>query len=83
VGSTKSMHGHLLGATAGLEAILTIMAMQEGVVPPNINIDEFDDGVALKPETINTEPLEKEINVALSNSFGFGGHNSTVVLKKV
>jgi 3-oxoacyl-[acyl-carrier-protein] synthase II len=83
VGSTKSMHGHLLGATAALEAILTINAMNEGVVPPNINIDEFDDQVALKPETINTEPVEKEIKVALSNSFGFGGHNSTVVFKKI
>ncbi len=83
VGSTKSMHGHLLGATAALEAILSIKAMNEGIVPPNINIDDFDDGVALKESTINTEPVEKAINVVLSNSFGFGGHNSTVVLKKI
>jgi 3-oxoacyl-[acyl-carrier-protein] synthase II len=83
VGSTKSMHGHLLGATAALEAILTIKAMNEGVVPPNINIEEFDDGVALKPETINTEAIEKDITVAMSNSFGFGGHNSTIILKKI
>lgn len=83
VGSTKGMHGHLLGATAALEAILCVQAIQEGIIPPNINIDEFDPGVALKPETINTQPLEKKVNVALSNSFGFGGHNSTIVLKSV
>jgi 3-oxoacyl-[acyl-carrier-protein] synthase II len=83
VGSTKGMHGHLLGATAALEAILCIKAMEEGIVPPNINIEEFDTNVALKPETINRTPIEKPLNIVLSNSFGFGGHNSTVVLKKV
>ncbi len=81
-GSTKGMHGHLLGATAAVEAILCIKAMQDSVVPPNINIDEFDTNVALKKETINTVPIEKPVNVALSNSFGFGCHNSTIVLKK-
>ena len=82
VGSTKSMHGHLLGATAALEAILCIKAINDGIVPPNINIDEFDSQIALKEETINKTPVEKNIDVVLSNSFGFGGHNSTVVLKK-
>jgi 3-oxoacyl-[acyl-carrier-protein] synthase II len=83
VGSTKSLHGHLLGATAGLEAILTLMAMKDGFVPGNINIDEFDTDVALKPETINQKPIEKKIKYALSNSFGFGGHNSTIVLGQI
>jgi len=83
VGSTKSLHGHLLGATAGLEAILTLMAMNDNLVPANSNIDEFDTDVALKPETINQKPIEKDIQIALSNSFGFGGHNSTIVLRKV
>lgn len=82
VGSTKSMHGHLLGATAALEAILCIQAINNSLVPANINIDEFDPKVALKEETINTEAVEKPVRVAVSNSFGFGGHNSTVVLKK-
>jgi len=82
VGSTKSMHGHLLGATAALEAILSICAIQESLVPPNINIDEFDPKVALDASVINTKPISKTINYALSNSFGFGGHNSTVVLKR-
>ena len=82
VGSTKGMHGHLLGATAGLEAVICVRAIQEGLVPPNINIEDFDTEVALKSETINRSPLEKELNVVLSNSFGFGGHNSTAVFKK-
>ncbi len=82
VGSTKSMHGHLLGATAGLEAIICVEAIRHSLVPQNINIENFDTDVALKPETINRKPVEKELNLVLSNSFGFGGHNSTVVLKK-
>jgi 3-oxoacyl-[acyl-carrier-protein] synthase II len=83
VGSTKSMHGHLLGATAALEAILCVCAIRDGMVPPNINLDNFDPAVALKPEVINTKPVKKEIRYALSNSFGFGGHNSSIILKKV
>ncbi len=83
VGSTKSMHGHLLGATAGLEAILCVSAMHHNLVPPNINIDNFDPKVALSPTVINTKPISKDIKIALSNSFGFGGHNSTIVLRKI
>ena len=83
VGSTKSMHGHLLGATAGLEAILCICAIRDGLVPPNINLDNFDPQVALKPAVINTVPVKKELNYVLSNSFGFGGHNSSIILKRI
>ncbi|MBN1798757.1 MAG: beta-ketoacyl-ACP synthase II [Spirochaetales bacterium] len=81
VGSTKSMHGHLLGATAGLEAIICAMAVKENIVPPNINV--FNQDPEIKLTCINTEPVEKEVKYALSNSFGFGGHNSTVVLGKI
>ncbi|MBN2351944.1 MAG: beta-ketoacyl-ACP synthase II [Spirochaetales bacterium] len=81
VGSTKSMHGHLLGATAGVEAIICIKAMEEGLVPPNINIDNLDPGISLT--CINREPVRTEVKVALSNSFGFGGHNSTLLLRKM
>jgi 3-oxoacyl-[acyl-carrier-protein] synthase II len=81
VGSTKSYHGHLLGATAGLEAIITAMALREGIVPANINIFERDP--ALPPVQLPTEQVEKPIRAALSNSFGFGGHNSSLVLGKV
>ncbi len=81
VGSTKSMHGHLLGATAGLEAILCAKAIQESKIPANINIENLDPEIPLK--CINTKLIEKEVKVAMSNSFGFGGHNSTLILKKI
>lgn len=81
VGSTKSMHGHLLGATAGLEAILCAMAVKENIIPPNINV--FNQDPEIKLTCINSEPVEKQVKYALSNSFGFGGHNSTIVLGKI
>ncbi len=81
VGSTKSYHGHLLGATAALEAIITIKAMENGKVPANLNLENQDPEITLN--CINKEIVEKNINVALSNSFGFGGHNSTLVFKKI
>ncbi len=81
VGSTKSMHGHLLGATAGLEAIICAMSVKENIIPPNINL--FNQDPEIKLTCINTEPIEKEVKYALSNSFGFGGHNSTIVLGKI
>ncbi len=81
VGSTKSYHGHLLGATAALEAIITIKAMENGKVPANLNLENQDPEITLN--CLNKEIVEKDINVAISNSFGFGGHNSTLVFKKI
>jgi len=81
VGSTKSYHGHLLGATAGLEAIITAMALKDGVVPANINIFERDP--ELPQVELPTEAVKKPMKAALSNSFGFGGHNSSLILGKV
>lgn len=78
VGSTKSYHGHLLGATAGLEAIIAAMALRRGIVPANINIFERDP--QLPPVFLPTEPIERKMKAALSNSFGFGGHNSSLIL---
>tara|TARA_B100000795_G_scaffold269233_1_gene258025 strand:- start:1644 stop:2885 length:1242 start_codon:yes stop_codon:yes gene_type:complete len=78
---TKSMTGHLLGAAGAIEAIATIMALKENIVPPTINtenIDEFAKGFDL---TIG-QAKYKELNYALSNTFGFGGHVATVLLKK-
>jgi 3-oxoacyl-[acyl-carrier-protein] synthase II len=76
--STKSMTGHLLGATGALEAAITLMAMEHGVIPPTIN-NEFPD-----PECdLNCAPnvkLEREVDTAITNSFGFGGHNVTLAL---
>ena len=81
VSSTKSVHGHVLGATGAVEAIICVEAIRHGIVPPSINIDRLDPEVPLS--CINTVPIEKDIRVALSNSFGFGGHNSSVVLAKI
>lgn len=81
VSSTKSYHGHVLGATAGVEAIITIQALRNGIVPGNRNIETLDPDCP--PVLLPTEHVEKEISVAASNSFGFGGHNSTLVVGRV
>lgn len=81
VGSTKSMHGHLLGATAGLEAIITALSIRNSVVPANINIENFDEEIPLT--CVNRKNIEKPVKLALSNSFGFGGHNSSLLLGAV
>lgn len=81
VSSTKSYHGHVLGATAGVEAIITINAMRNGLVPANLNIETLDP--ECPPLQLPTEHVEKRIDVAISNSFGFGGHNSSLVLGRV
>ena len=82
ISATKSMTGHLLGAAGAVEAILCIKAIQNSIIPPTINISNLDENI---PAGINivTEPKEKEINIAMSNAFGFGGHNSTVIFRKI
>ncbi len=80
VSSTKSMTGHLLGAAGAVEAIATVLALKEGVIPPTINLDNPDPECDLNYTP--KEAVEKEIKYALSNTFGFGGHNATVVIKK-
>ncbi|TVQ26574.1 MAG: beta-ketoacyl-[acyl-carrier-protein] synthase II [Spirochaetaceae bacterium] len=81
IGSTKSYHGHLLGATAGLEAVLTIMALRHNLVPGNLNLDTPDP--ELPRMKLPTEHVETPLTTALSNSFGFGGHNSSLLLRKL
>lgn len=81
VGSTKSYHGHLLGAAAGLEGIITLQALREGVIPANINL--FNPDPELPPVQLPREIVEKRFDYALSNSFGFGGHNSSLVLGRI
>jgi 3-oxoacyl-[acyl-carrier-protein] synthase II len=79
--STKSMTGHLLGAAGAIEAIFSILAIRDQVAPPTINLDNqaVESAVDLAPNA----KREREINVALSNSFGFGGTNASVIFKKV
>jgi len=79
--STKSMTGHLLGAAGGIEAIFTTLALQQGVVPPTINLDEVDPACS-DLDLVPNEAREQRINVAISNSFGFGGTNGTILLKR-
>ena len=79
--STKSAIGHLLGAAGSVEAIFSLLAMRDNIAPPTINLDNpsVETEINLVPHTA----LKKEINVALSNSFGFGGTNATLVMRKV
>jgi 3-oxoacyl-[acyl-carrier-protein] synthase II len=76
------MTGHLLGAAGAVEAIICIKAIQENIIPATINVSKLDENI---PQGINiiTENKEKPINIAMSNAFGFGGHNSTVIFKKI
>ncbi len=80
ISSTKSSTGHLLGAAGGVEAIASILAIKNGMIPPTINYFTPDPECDLN-YTPN-KPVEREVNVALSNTFGFGGHNATLIFKK-
>ena len=81
VSSTKSMTGHLLGAAGGVEAVLSILAMQHGIVPPTINLENPSEGCDL--DYVPNVPREKKLDVVMSNGFGFGGTNGTLVFRKL
>lgn len=80
VSSTKSMTGHLLGASGAIEAVVCAMSIEDSFVPPTINIQEVGEDLDL--DYVPNQGKEKNIRYALSNSLGFGGHNATIVLKK-
>jgi 3-oxoacyl-[acyl-carrier-protein] synthase II len=82
VSSTKSMHGHCLGAAGGVEAALVAMAIKEQVIPPTINLDELDPECDVVDHVVN-RAREADVRVGLSNGFGFGGHNATIALTRV
>lgn len=82
VSSTKSMHGHMLGATGAIESIACIKTITDGVVAPTINLDNQDEHVANLDYVPHTA-RKKEVTAALTNSFGFGGHNASLIFKKI
>ncbi|KWV11440.1 beta-ketoacyl-ACP synthase II [Xanthomonas translucens] len=81
VSSTKSMTGHLLGAAGGAEAIFSVMALHTGIIPPTINLEEPGEGCDL--DYVPNVAREKKIDVAMSNGFGFGGTNGTLVFRRL
>ena len=83
ISSTKSMTGHLLGATAAVEALACVMAITKGIVPPTINVEELDPQIDPNLNLTIGKAQHREVNVAMSNTFGFGGHNSTIVFRKL
>ncbi|MDQ0232298.1 beta-ketoacyl-ACP synthase II [Metabacillus malikii] len=80
ISSTKSMTGHLLGAAGGVEAIFSILAIKEGIIPPTINYQTPDEDCDL--DYVPNQARTQEVNAVLSNSLGFGGHNATIIFKK-
>ncbi len=82
VSSTKSMHGHMLGATGAVESIVCIKTITDGIVPPTINLDNQDERVA-NLDYVPHKARRKKVHAALSNSFGFGGHNASLLFKEV
>ena len=83
ISSTKSMTGHLLGAAGAIESIACVLAIRGGFVPPTINHFNYDPEIDAKLNLTFNEAQQREVEVALSNGFGFGGHNAVVVLKRV
>ena len=80
ISSTKSMTGHLLGAAGGIEAIATVLAIENGIIPPTINYETPDPECDL--DYTPNKAKKREVNYALSNSLGFGGHNAAILFKK-
>ena len=83
ISSTKSMTGHMLGAAGAMEATFCIMAIRDGIVPPTINHKEWDPQIDEKLNLTLHKAQKREIKAALSNTFGFGGHNASVIFKKI
>lgn len=80
ISSTKSMSGHLLGASGALEAIITCKALEDGFVPATINVNEVDEACDLN--LVINEGIKADLTIAMSNSFGFGGHNASIVMRR-
>ncbi len=83
INSTKSMTGHLLGAAGAIEAIASILAMQHSLVPPTINHSTVDENIDGSLNLTLNKAQERDVNIAMSNTFGFGGHNACVLFRKI
>jgi 3-oxoacyl-[acyl-carrier-protein] synthase II len=83
ISSTKSMTGHLLGATAAVEALACVFAITKGIVPPTINVEQVDPAIDPNLNLTLGTAQKRDVKVAMSNTFGFGGHNSTIVFRKL
>jgi 3-oxoacyl-[acyl-carrier-protein] synthase II len=83
ISSTKSMHGHLLGASGAVEALAAILAMQNNLIPPTINMVERDDQIDASLNLTFHKAQERQVNCVLSNTFGFGGHNTCIIFRKI
>jgi 3-oxoacyl-[acyl-carrier-protein] synthase II len=83
INSTKSMTGHLLGAAGAIEAIASLLAMEHGIVPPTINHTTVDENIDPSLNLTLNKPQKRDVKVAMSNTFGFGGHNACVLFKKL
>ena len=83
ISSTKSMTGHLLGAAAAIEALACIMAITRSIIPPTINVENLDPQLRADLDLTLGKAKSREVRAALSNTFGFGGHNSTVIFRRI
>jgi 3-oxoacyl-[acyl-carrier-protein] synthase II len=83
ISSTKSMTGHLLGAAGAIESIACLMAIQHSIIPPTINHFNDDPGLDSRLNLTFNKAQQRNVDVALSNTFGFGGHNFSIIFKKL
>jgi 3-oxoacyl-[acyl-carrier-protein] synthase II len=83
ISSTKSMTGHLLGAAGAIEAVATIMSVMHDVIPPTINLDNLDPAIDSRLNLTPNQAQKRVVRAAVSNTFGFGGHNASVIFKKI
>jgi len=83
ISSTKSMTGHLLGAAGAIESIASIMALREGIIPPTINFSTVDPELNPKLNFTFNKAQHRSVNAVMSNTFGFGGHNTSAIFRKI
>ena len=83
VSATKSITGHLLGAAGAIEAIIAVKSITDGIIPPTINTENIDPNIPAGLQIVTGDAIQTRVNAAMSNTFGFGGHNGVVVLKRV